>query len=462
MQNYKYTSTVYAKSSTKILPWRREENYQDYYSNSQSLKIKTPDNYNYVITTNHSIPNNSRKIFLWDNTDENNSVLNKLKLLRRSQISDIALLEIGNIRKKINNKIKVNEVNKSKFLPITKISKRVPKSGNILYFTIKLKDSYRPLMIELIFEQLGFENMNGSPNIPLTPVLMCSFKDKIPSEYLHGFSGSPVFYKKKMVGIISNINRINNKIILVPSFLVLKIINDQKNNIAEEIKYINLPISETNEGLMINKDCSNRLKKGYVIEKLNYRNLDKNNMVYSPEIQHKVPWNTYLMTIYKGDTISLYIKAPTLTGKSHFSFPIKKKVRNMNNFLKIDNIFKNDFINIYGLIFCELTFPLIKYFFENNIMLKGPSMEKIYNNYTSKSNKEIIMVDYMGNQDIFKGQMTKNMNIEDFTRQNILKLTKFGNKKIKNLMHMREIVKFTEKKIISLEVSDNSIININY
>ena len=92
-----------------------------------------------------------------------------------------------------------------------------------------------------------------------------------------------------------------------------------------------MPLVETSNGLMISKDCSSKLKKGYYINRINYRLLDKDFMIYSPEIQHKLPWKTYLMTHVVEDNVSLFIKAPTITKKSSYYFPIRKKLKNINN-----------------------------------------------------------------------------------------------------------------------------------
>jgi len=457
----KYVSKVYAKSSKQILPWRKCDD-ESYYS-SQGLRIKTKDNQHFLITTNHSIPQNTKKTFCWTNVQGEDHVLNKLRLKRRSQMCDLSLLEFGNIRKRLIN-FNTTALNNNSFLPLKKFSKRIPKVGTKLVVSVKISKNLRPLNLELIFEDLNYSYINGSPNLPLTPILACSFDPNIPYDVLHGLSGSPVFNKNKVVGIISNYQKSSNKIILVPSFLVLKMIFNHLNNIPDNINHLNIPLEETPNGLMISKDCSSKLKKGYIISRINYRILDKDFMIYSPEIKHKLPWKTYLMTNIVNDNVSLYIKAPTITKKSHYYFPIRKKLKNINNFLKVDNNIKNDFVNVSGLVFCELTFPLIKHFYKNNVILKGPSIEKINDNITKTSSKEIVMIDYIGKKtnDIFDGQMSKDLDLEKINIQSVLSLNKLGNKKIKNLNHMKKILEEDNKKIISLEIEKNSFIKINY
>ncbi len=466
MNNCLYNSTLYVKSSKKILPWRKST--QDQYSQSRSLNIKIDDKTKLILTTNHSITHNSRKIYhVTSNSfinEESTDSINKLKLIRRSKISDLALLGFGsNIKRNIID-YDVNNRKSIQFLSLKKISKKIPSANSELY--ISVGDTINgPTEIRLVFDKMEFNYINGSKDLPPTPILTSNIVSSERSE-LNGLSGSPVFNtKNKVIGIVSQYNKLTNQINIVPSYLIHKIVNDYLENRKEKVLGLVIPVESNEDGLIISKNCSRRIRKGDKITKINYKNIDSNCMVYSQEIKHRLPWNTFIMTLYNDETISILIKSKSDTGKSNYTFPIRKRLKHLNDYLKIDNIFKEDFEVISGYVFCELTFPLIKLFFENKVILHGPSIDIINRkNKSPKSNKTVVMIDYLGSEreDIFEGAINNNFNQKEFQNKKIFSLNKLGNKKIKNLSHLKLLMKRNKNKFLSLEYDQKKYIKVGY
>lgn len=442
-----YSAKVYSKSPSKILPWKKK-NMKCGYHVSNGIQIKISDFHYILITTDHSIPYNSKKIFSFSNLKNGKECLNKLVLKQRSGISDLALLEYGTIRKTIK-KINYNDISELKFLTLKKFSKKIPKPNS--QFNIILSNE---IELYFTFDKLGLQSVNGSNDIPPTPVLSCSLTRELMNINLNGLSGSPVYFKKKIVGIISNFDRKQEKINLVPSFIILRLIQDYVNKFnfrgsiqsdicmqEKKINFIKVDTIQTKNGLLLNSDYSNKIRKNYLITRIDHKILDENGCVYSQEIKHRIPWNTYIMTLFRGNKISITFKDKT-------NFNTKLSIKDCNKYMNIDNNFKSDFCIIKGFVFCELNLPLINYFFKRKILLDGPSIRKINNNNINNyGDKEIVLIDYVGKSkdDIFKGGVTKIFDNEDFTSQSILTLKKYNSIRIKDLHHLNEILKIPTK-----------------
>ena len=111
-----FTTNVYSKSSSKVLPWRKLN--ENGYNVSKGIQVKIDENNFIVIATNHSIPYNSKKIFSVSSSSRETEYLNKLVLINRSGISDLALLEYGTIRRDI--KMSYNDISELKYLTLNK------------------------------------------------------------------------------------------------------------------------------------------------------------------------------------------------------------------------------------------------------------------------------------------------------------------------------------------------------
>jgi hypothetical protein len=441
-----FTTKIYSKNSSKVLPWKKKM-ITNGYNVSNGIQVKIDDINYVVITTNHSIPYNSKKIY-----SVSSGYLNKLILNKRSAISDLALLEYGTIRKDI--KMFYNDTSELKYLTLNKFSKKIPKANSEL--KILLDDD---IEFNFAFDKFGLQRINGSNDIPPTPVLSCFLSREMENYNLNGLSGSPVYFKNKIVGLVSNFDLEKKRINLTPSFLILKLLENfnnsrrcfNKNNNIEKINFIKIDAMPTKNGLVLNSDYSNKIRKGHIITRIDHKILDDNCCVYSQEIKHRIPWDTYIMTLFKDDKISVTFKDKT-------NFIAKLSVKDCNKYLKIDNNFKSDNIIIKGYVFCELNLPMIKYFFKHKLLLDGPSINKINcDNHSSSNSKEIVLIDYIGKEkdDVFKGSVTKKFNNKDFTIQNILTLKKYNNIKVKNLQHLYELIINHEKKKIDLHLEYN-------
>lgn len=457
-----FTTNVYSKSSSKVLPWRKLN--ENGYNVSKGIQVKIDENNFIVIATNHSIPYNSKKIFSVSSSSTETEYLNKLVLINRSGISDLALLEYGTIRRDI--KMSYNDISELKYLTLNKFSKKIPKTNS--EFKILLDDKTE---LNFAFDKLALQKINGSEDLPPTPVLSCFLSREMDNCKLNGLSGSPVYFKNKIVGVVSNFDREQKRINLTPSFMVLRLIEYYNNNksiyssyrsryiqdLHEKINFIKINAIPTKNGLLLKSDYSNKIRKGHLITRIDHKILDENCCVYSQEIKHRIPWNTYIMTMFKDDKISITFKDKT-------TFNAKLSIKDYNKYLKIDNNFKSDYYTIKGYVFCELSLPMINFFFKNKLLLDGPSISKINSDNACLANhKEIVLIDYVGKPevDVFKGSISKSFDNKDIMIQNILTLKKYNNIKVRDLNHLNQLLITPSKGLcLHLEYNNKSVLKL--
>ena len=74
------------------------------------------------------------------------------------------------------------------------------------------------------------------------------------------------------------------------------------------------------------------------------------------------------------------------------------------------------------------------------------------------------MIDYIGSDkhDIFQGAINYKLNQENYQDKKLLSLNKLGKKKVKNLLHLKNLLKTSKNKILSLEYESKKYISVGY
>ena len=134
-----------------------------------------------------------------------------------------------------------------------------------------------------------------------------------------GTSGTGIYYKDKLIGIISN--AVEKTALLVPSFFIIKVL-DEKNSNYSPFLPLQLTMKE-NQIILVNSYLG--LLKGFTITK--FDDLFVNNgMVYCSEIKDSLPIDVYLQ---------IFVRTNSIITISDGKFIHKLKIKNLNDYLKI-------------------------------------------------------------------------------------------------------------------------------
>lgn len=133
-----------------------------------------------------------------------------------------------------------------------------------------------------------------------------------------GHSGTGIYTKNKLIGIISNVT--NNKAFLVPSFFILKLLNEK---ISDYSPYLPLKLTLLENKVIVLEKYSG-LYRGFIIEKFDKLPVN-DGLVYCSEIKDNIPIDVYLQMFGK---LNNYIVI------SNNKFNYKLKIKNLNNYLK--------------------------------------------------------------------------------------------------------------------------------
>ena len=396
-------SVILAKESNNFLTWKQE--YKKIkYQQSHCLNIKGPDSKLYIISTAHGIQNKSKKIFQVLPNGKTNFI-RKLHVIKRSCINDLVLMQKADNEILKNDIIKKRKLAKLDYLEddiITimshnKMAKSLPKINTECISSYSNLNNSETQFINLNVKEIIFDNIDHCKYLPTIPYIECSYKENIDVLLLEGLSGNPVYTKNKIIGIIESYNIENNRIRLIPSYLILKFINDYIIGASNNIACLTLDYGLTREGVTL-MNTHKKFKKNDIITKINHKNINSDGSVYSPQFKYRIPLDTYiLLTFTYKDSISLGIKRQSETGKTFNHYLIRKQLQSISNILRVSNKYNENFLNINGFIFCELSLPLIKWLYHTrNIKLFGKSMEYFnYNNVCLGGTKEIVLIDYI-------------------------------------------------------------------
>lgn len=214
--------------------------------NGQNIKTTTYGfvlNYNgknYIITIHHFLP--IYKIFDFETNNELNIEIN-------SSWNEGLILDTEN-------------VDLSKYKIFSKIHNSVPKLKSNLSMMIN-NDCIR---LEIIgYDLIPFDNIQMD-----VPILI--IKAKILSDFKNfaGYSGSPVFYENKIVGIYTKLKTDTNVAFIIPIYIIIKNLEKEDNSNIYTVNVKN-----------IRKICT--------------WNVNKDNYVYHPTLKFNIPVNTYFL-----------------------------------------------------------------------------------------------------------------------------------------------------------------------
>jgi hypothetical protein len=214
--------------------------------NGQNIKNTTYGfvlNYNgknYIITIHHFLP--IYKIFDFETNNELNIEIN-------SSWNEGLILDTEN-------------VDLSKYKIFSKIHNSVPKLKSNLSMMIN-NDCIR---LEIIgYDLIPFDNIQMD-----VPILI--IKAKILSDFKNfaGYSGSPVFYENKIVGIYTKLKTDTNVAFIIPIYIIIKNLEKEDNSNIYTVNVKN-----------IRKICT--------------WNVNKDNHIYHPTLKFNIPVNTYFL-----------------------------------------------------------------------------------------------------------------------------------------------------------------------
>jgi hypothetical protein len=462
------TSIILAKQSKRFFKWKSLNSSSLTYIQSHVLNIKASDGLIYQISTAHGIEENCKKIFQLSNID-NIKKIRKLSILKKAVFADLVLLknvsniEIENeITDKRYNNISLLKNDDIKIINHRRVLKTIPKINTNLYLPyMNISNSKRNSTINLKITGTIFDNIDNSKYLPKIPYIECELLEDFDVNNLHGISGAPIFNEKdRVIGILSNYDETEKKIRIIPGLLIHKLLEKYILNAADYIPCLTLSYLKSYNGLVINKSYK-KFEKNDIITKINHRNVDKNGMIYLPELKSKVPIETYiLLTFSYKDALSINIKR--ITNKSFTNILIRKQLKSINNYLIISNKYNSNYININGFIFCELTIPILKWYFNKNIILDGKGINKLdYNNITFKNEKEVVLIDYIKKKNkLINSIIPSNRDYKDYKNENLFSVYKINNKKIINLKNFKDLLQKEKLKKILLIDKNNKIFQI--
>jgi hypothetical protein len=214
--------------------------------NGQNIKTTTYGfvlNYNgknYIITVHHFLP--IYKIFDFETNNELNIEIN-------SSWNEGLILDTEN-------------VDLSKYKIFSKIHNSVPKLKSNLSMMI----NNDRIQLEIIgYDLIPFDNIQMD-----VPILI--IKAKILSDFKNfaGYSGSPVFYENKIVGIYTKLKTDTNVAFIIPIYIIIKNLEKEDNSNIYTVNVKN-----------IRKICT--------------WNVNKDNHIYHPTLKFNIPVNTYFL-----------------------------------------------------------------------------------------------------------------------------------------------------------------------
>lgn len=245
----------------------------------------------YLVTTPHGIFIDKN----YDYTFTRNSKEFKCKLLRQAYWCDLAIFEITT-----KNKFKIFEL-------------KILKANSSIY---NLRVENKSKRIKGLIENFSYlcylDIHGGNRNMYYQMNVYNGNIDK-------GSSGTGIYIKDRLIGIISN--QIDKKALLVPSFFILKILDEKLSDYSPYIPF-QLDMKD-DEVILVNSYLG--LKKGFVIRKFNGLPVNK-GMIYVSEIKDSIPLDVYLQIFCSyNDYVTI----------SDSRFIHKIKVMNLNDYLNV-------------------------------------------------------------------------------------------------------------------------------
>lgn len=254
--------------------------------------------------------------------------------------------------------IKPNKENIKEFKVIKNIQNKLPEIGNEL---VMYTNDIRYTLTVCGHELIPYDNINTNFKLPY---ICASFSETDESsnsekkEYnnLAGLSGSPIFYKKKMVGVFSKYNVEQNTALIIPTYLIIKNLDKTDNN-----HIYRFPFEP---------------------KKINNYNV-KDNYVYHPTLKYNIPVNTFLLL--EGDQNNTFELLDNEQKVSIVKPVINSEFENNTNLIKRDNQF----------LITSRLLSLFKRIFDKKIMTY---IILLINKSSKKLNKSELWIQYENNR----------------------------------------------------------------
>ena len=195
---------------------------------------------NYIITTHHFLPIN--KVYDIETNNE-------LAIEINSSWNEGLILETEN-------------VDLSKYKIFSKVHNTIPKLDSNLF----MKSHDKRYELEIIgYDMLPFDSIQSD-----VPILLIKTRILSKIDTLAGFSGSPVFIKNKIVGVLTKIRKDANIVYIIPIYVITKNLDKQDNS--------NIYTTNVSD-----------------IKKIGSWIVNKNNEVYHPTLKINIPISSYFL-----------------------------------------------------------------------------------------------------------------------------------------------------------------------
>lgn len=237
---------------------------------------------NLIITLHHFLP--IEKVFEISQTEINQ----ELKILINSSWSEFLILDSDNI-------------NFDNYLIYKDIQNKLPKTDDEL--TMELKNGRCKLRVSG-YNFLPYNNLDTQRLIPYIEATVIS-----GSTDFAGLSGTPVFRENKLVGVFSKAYSNNQKILIIPSYVLIKNLQKKDNNHIFEFPF-----------------DPKKINNYYV----------KENNIWHPSLKFEIPYLTYLLL--EGDNDTIYTVQDSLGEISYQKMIINTKLENITecNLIKLN------------------------------------------------------------------------------------------------------------------------------
>lgn len=276
----------------------------------------------------------------------------KLKLINYCYFSRIAIYETDDVN------IYLDNVNFT--------------SANYILSDINDKNFYfhtfGNINIKCINNEICFKNMIN-PNIYSFVFIESEISKEDKETYEQQLiSGTPLYNDDNIfMGFIYNIN---DKINVIPTITINKIINDEPlTNI-----YFNADINENdNTSLLVSQSYNRNILVGDIICKLDEIPLSPSGLILNSQLNINIPLHTYIWySNTKSHTLGIL--------RNKDSLNINIKTENIKDVITPSVTMNTNYIIKDGVIYCELNLLLDEWLVNNNIILKNISYLQFYVN----------------------------------------------------------------------------------
>ena len=443
---------IISKIIENITPWNKL-NERKYIKTSIGTLINIK-NKTYILTCFHGIKNAVDINCYKKNNNKISIIKAKQKII--SEELDLGLLEIENII--INTTTSIDTFD-------------IKNKNNKLTMEIIIME--RKEKIDLIRKKYNFKeyietnkkiNCYSMPEIPYIEVENNEINDDIK-----GASGTPIYNDNKIIGILNSM--IDNKL-LITSYKVIKrflkeyIETDNFKGLCDIL--IDKTLLELNDnqykiGYLITTILKKKDTEEFILKDNDIICSINNNIIESDGKINGIYITEYI-TLHNYINKELIVKIYRLIDNKYRELDIKITLEpiSINRILPI--IYDNNYFNMDGMIFIELTEEHIEYYINRNKILVGNYINKYQQKpFNDKNNRCVIFYDIIRSNfnDIklleFDRKDLPMIKLDD-DKITFLQLVKVNDVKIKNLKHFKKNIIFKNNDKIELYLKSNNTI----